>query len=162
VPPLQSLLRRTDLRVLQEAVSALARIDDAAAGRALHMVLKATAGEARAAVIAALVDLKDARVVPMLARVLEGTDPFAEDLAMVLDTLVALGSFRDDRALPQIAAMARRKQWMAWGKTRKLREASVRTLARIGTPKARQALDELVKNGDFFLRRLAAAARTPA
>jgi HEAT repeat protein len=162
VPPLQSLLRRTDLRVLQEAVSALARIDDAAAGRALHMVLKATAGEARAAVIAALVDLKDARVVPMLARVLEGTDPFAEDLAMVLDTLAALGSFRDDRALPQIAAMARRKQWMAWGKTRKLREASVRTLSRIGTPKARQALDELVKNGDFFLRRLAAAARTPA
>ncbi|MDP2388687.1 MAG: HEAT repeat domain-containing protein, partial [Acidobacteriota bacterium] len=41
VPPLQALLRRTDVRVLQEAVSSLARIDDAAAGRALHMVLKA-------------------------------------------------------------------------------------------------------------------------
>jgi HEAT repeat protein len=99
----------------------------------------------------------------MLAKVLEGTDPFGEDLPMVLDTLVALGSFRDDRAVLQIAAVARRKQWMAWGKTRKLREASLRTLARIGTPKARQALDDLAKNGDFFLRRQAAAAlRTPA
>jgi HEAT repeat protein len=163
VPPLQALLRRTDIRVMQEAVSALARIDDPAAGRALHMVLKATAGEARAAVIASLIDLKDPRVVPMLAKVLDDTDPFREDLSMVLDTLGALASFRDDRAVTQIAAMARRKQWLAWGKTRKLRETSLRTLARIGTPKARQAIDDLAKNGDFFLRRLAAATpRTPA
>ena len=34
----------------------------------------------------------------------------------------------------------------------------LRTLARIGTPKARQTLDELSKHGGFFLRRMAAAA----
>lgn len=159
VPPLQVLLRRTDVRVLQEAVSALARIDDPAAGRALHTVLKATAGEARAAVIAALVTLKNPRVVPMLGRVLDDSDPFGDDLAMVLDTLDALATFRDDRALPQIANAARRRQWLAWGKTRRLRESALRTLARIGTPKARQTLDDLASNGDFFLRRMAAAAR---
>jgi hypothetical protein len=163
VPPLQALLRRTDVRVMQEAVSSLARIDDPAAGRALHMVLKATAGDARSAVIAALVDLKDPRVVPMLARVLEDTDPFSEDLPMVLDTLGALGSFRDDRAVAPIAAIARRKQWLAWGKTRRLRESALRTLGRIGTPKARQALDDMARTGDFFLRRQAAAvAKGPA
>lgn len=163
VPPLQALLRRTEVRVLQEAVSSLARIDDPAAGRALHMVLKATAGDARAAVISALVDLKDPRVVPMLARVLDDSDPFGEDLSMVLDTLEALAAFRDDRALPQIANTARRRQWLAWGKTRRLREGALRALARIGTPKARQTLDQLAKNGDFFLRRMAAAApRSPA
>jgi HEAT repeat protein len=114
-------------------------------------------------VIAALVDLKDPRVVPMLGRVLDDSDPFGDDLSMVIETLGALASFRDDRALSQIAAMARRRQWLAWGKTRRLREASLRALARIGTPKARQTLDDLAKTGDFFLRRQAAATtRTPA
>lgn len=162
VPPLHTLLRRTEVRVLHAAVSALARIDDPAAGRALHMVLKATAGEARAAVISALVDLKDPRVVPMLARVLDDSDPFGDDLSMVVETLDALASFRDDRALSQIAGMARRRRWLAWGKTRRLREAALRALSRIGTPRARDTLTDLARNGDFFLRRMAAAPRSPA
>jgi len=160
VPPLQALLRRTDVRVMHAAVSSLARIDDPAAARAMHMVLKATTGEARAAVIAALVGLKDARVVPMLGRILDDSDPFRDDLSIVLDTLDALASFRDDRALAQIAATARRRRWLAWGKTTQLREVSLRTLSRIGTPKAKQTLADLGKTGDFFLRRLAAAAAT--
>ena len=164
VPPLQSLLRRTDVRVIQAAVSSLARIDDPAAARALHMVLKGASGEARAAVIAALVGLKDPRVVPMLGRVLDDSDPFGDELSMVLDTLDALASFRDDRALAQIAKTARRRRWLAWGKTRQLREGSLRALARIATPKAKQALADLARSGDFFLRRMAAAAasRPPA
>jgi HEAT repeat protein len=158
VPPLQALLRRTDVRVLQAAVASIARIDDPSAMRALHMVLKATSGEARAAVIAALVGLKDARVVPMLARVLQDSDPFSDDFPLLLETLNALSSIRDDGAVAQIAALARKRRWLAWGRTGQLREAALRTLARIGTPKARQALDDLSKTGDFFLRRMAAAA----
>ena len=159
VPPIQGLLRRTDVRVMQAAVASLARIEDSSAIRALHMVLKATTGEARAAVIAALVGLKDARVVPMLARILQDSDPFGEDFPLLLETLNALSSIRDDGAVAQIAALARQRRWLSWGRTTRLREAALRTLARIGTPKARQALDDLSKNGDFFLRRLAAAAK---
>lgn len=164
VPPLQALLRRTDVRVMHEAVSAMARIDDPAAARAMHMVLKATSGEARAAVIAALVGLKDPRVVPMLGRILDDSDPFGDDFSIVLDTLAALASFRDDRALAQIAATARRRKWLAWARTTQLREASLRALARIGTAKARQTLEALAQTGDFFLRRMAASAvaRPPA
>ena len=158
VPPLQTLLRRTDLRVMQAAVASLARINDPSAIRALHMVLKATSGEARAAVIAALVGLKDARVVPMLARILQDSDPFGDEFPLVLETLNALSSIRDDGAVVQIAALARKRRWLAWGRTSQMREAALRTLARIGTPKARTTLDELAKTGDFFLRRMAAAA----
>ena len=120
--------------------------------------MKATTGEARAAVIAALVGLKDARVVPMLARIVQESDPFSEDFPLLLETLSALSSIRDDGAVAQIAALARKRRWLAWGRTRQLREAALRTLARIGTPKARQTLDDLSKHGDFFLRRMAAAA----
>lgn len=158
VPPLQTLVRRTEVRVMQAAVSSLARIDDPAAARAIYTVLKATTGAARAAVIAALVGLKNPRVVPMLGKILDDSNPFGDDLSVVLDMLDALASFRDDRALPQVAAMARRRRWLAWGKTKRLREASLRTLSRIGTDRARQILADLARTGDYFLRRMAAAA----
>lgn len=160
VPPLHSLLRRADVRVMQAAVSSLARIDDPAAARAISMVLKASSGDARAAVIAALVALKSVRVVPMLVRILDDSDPFGGDLAVVLDTLGTLALLRDDRAVTHVAAMARRRRWLAWGTTRRLRDTALQTLARIGTDRARQQLADLQRTGDYFLRRMAGAALT--
>jgi HEAT repeat protein len=121
-------------------------------------VLKATTGAARAAVINALVGLKEPRVVPMLARVLQDSDPFSDDHALILDTLSALSTMRDDRAVSQIARLARQKRWLSWGRTVKLRHACLNTLGSIGTPKARQAIGDLAKTGDFFLKRLATKA----
>lgn len=158
VAPLQALLRRSDVRVLQTAVSSLSGISDPAAERALHMVLKASTGDARAAVISALVGLKDARVVPMLARVLQESDPFSDDSPLILETLTALATMRDDRALAHITVLARKKKWLAWGRTTQTRQACLQTLARIGTPKAKQAIIELATTGDFFLKRMARKA----
>ena len=158
VQPLQSLLRRSDVRVLQTAVTALSGIHDPAAERALHTVLKAASGDARAAVISALVGLKDARIVPMLARVLQESDPFSDDHSLILETLAALSMLRDDRALTQITALARKKKWLAWGRTTQTRRACLQTLARIGTAKSKQAIDDLAVTGDFFLKRMARSA----
>lgn len=158
VPPLQSLLRRSDVRVLQAAVSSLSTINDPSAERALHTVLKAATGDARAAVISSLTGLKDARVVPMLARVLQDSDPFTDEITLILDTLTALSAMRDDRAIPQITALARKKRWLAWGRTTQTRDAALQTLKKIGTAKAKDAIADLAKTGDFFLRRMAARA----
>jgi len=154
IPALQALLRRTDNRVLQTAVSSLARIDDPAAARALHMALRSASGEARAAVINALVGLKHARVIPLLIRVVQDSDPFGEEHTLVLDTLAAIAAVPDDRAIPPVVTLAQRRKWLAWGKTTQLREAALRTLVRIGTDKSRRALDDLARTGDFFLRRM--------
>ena len=158
VAPLQALLRRSDLRVLQTAVASLSGIAGAAAERALHMVLKAATGEARAAVISSLAGLKDPRVVPMLSRIVQDSNPFGDETPMIVETLAALATLRDDRAVPHVAALARKKQWTAWGKTRRVRLACLETLSKIGTPKAKQALTELAASGDFFLKRLARKA----
>jgi HEAT repeat protein len=158
VPPLQTLLRRSDLRVLQTAVSSLSSIADPAAERALHTMLKAASGEARSAVIAALVGLKDTRVVPMLARVLQDSDPFGADHPLLLETLAALATVRDDRAIASVTALARKKKWTAWGRTTQLRHACLSTLSRIGSPRAAQAIIELAASGDFFLKRMARKA----
>ena len=55
--------------------------------------------------------------------------------------------------------IARQRRWLAWGKTRQLRKGALRALVRIGTPKAQQAIDDLARTGDYFLRRM---ARSPA
>jgi HEAT repeat protein len=155
VPPLQSLLRGTDPRVMRAAVAALAGIDDPAAARALHTVLRAAAGEARTAVITALSTLKNPRVVPLLTRLLQDCEPFAAEHLLVIDMLGALGLLRDDRAVASIAGLARRRRWLAWRKTTRLRRSSLVALARIGSPKSQAALDDLARTGDFFLKRMA-------
>jgi HEAT repeat protein len=73
---------------------------------------------------------------------------------LIIETLNALALMRDDRALPSIAALARKKKWTAWGKTTQLRQSCVQTLSRIGTPKARETIADLAASGDFFLKRL--------
>jgi HEAT repeat protein len=155
--PLQTLLRRGDPRVVQSAVSSLAVIDDPAATRALHTMLKAATGDARTAVISALTGMKDPRIVPMLTRVVEECDPFSDDYALLQETLAALATLRDERAVQPIAALARRKRWLWWGRTTKLRDTCLRTLQRIGSEPARAAIAELATTGDFFLKRQAAA-----
>jgi HEAT repeat protein len=139
-------------------VASLAKIDDPAALRALHTLLRAATAEARAAVINALVGLKHPRVVPMLIRILQSSDPFKADHVLVLETLAAIAAIQDDRGVPPIAELARQRRWLAWGKTKRLREASLRALARVATPKAQAAIDDLTRTGDFFLRRMAARA----
>jgi HEAT repeat protein len=140
---------------MRAAVAALAGIDDPAAARALHTVLRAAAGEARTAVITALSTLKNPRVVPLLTRLLQDCEPFAAEHLLVLDMLAALGFLRDDRAVASIAGLARRRRWLAWRKTTRLRRSSLVALARIGSPKSQAALDDLARTGDFFLKRMA-------
>jgi len=155
VPPLQALLRRADKRIMHAAVSSLIRINDPGAVRAVHTVLKVATGEARTAVIKALLALKNARVAPMLTRILDDSDPFGEDHPLVLEVMDALAVLQDDRAVTALAALAPKRRWLAWGKTTRLRTGALRALLRIGTPGARAAYDRTVAGGDFFLRRLA-------
>ena len=74
MPLLQPLLRGSDPRVTQAAVRALSNINDPAAARAVHTVLRAATGEQRRAVVEALVAERDPRVVPVLVRILDESD----------------------------------------------------------------------------------------
>ena len=160
VPLLQTLLRGTDGRVTGAAVRALANIADPAAARAVHTALRASTGEQRRAVVEALVALRDARVVPVLVRILDESDPFGADHAIVLETLEAVarvGPLATDQAVTSVSTLMRKKKLLARGKVRAVREKSVAALRAIRTPVAARALDEAAKTGDRMLRRLARA-----
>jgi HEAT repeat protein len=157
VPLLQPLLRRNNPRVTHAAVSALAAIKDPAAARAIHTVLRTATGEQRRAVIDALVSGRDARIVPILVRILDESEPLGKDHAVVIDTLTALKLVHSDTAVRPIASLARRKRWLAPTRTRKLKGNAIEALASIGTDASHKALAQAAVDGDRMLRKLAKA-----
>jgi hypothetical protein len=160
VPLLQPLLRRSDPRVAREAVAALCRIDDPAAARAIHTVLRAATGTLRRAVIDALVADRDVRVVPMLARVIAESEPFGRDYEVVLESLDALARVGSDQAVPTLTAVARQRRWLGRKKLRTMKERAVDGLVRIGGEQATAALAEAAETGDRMLKKVIRTRRT--
>lgn len=161
VPLLQPLLRGGDPRVMRAAVRSLASINDPAAARAVHTALRTAGGEHRRAVVAALVEERDPRVVPVLVCILNESEPFGSDHQIVLETLGAIADLGRDEAVPHVAQVMRRHSWFARKKTRALKQASIATLQRIGSPAAAQAIADAAVHGDRLLRRAARAATVP-
>lgn len=157
VPLLQPLLRGADPRVMRAAVRALSNIDDPAAARAIHTVLRAASGDHRLAVVGALVAERDPRVVPLLAQILAESDPVGTDHQIVLETLDAIANVGGDGAIPQVAAVMRRRSWFARKKIRAIKQASVSALHRLGTPAAQRVLHGAATTGDRLLKKLAKA-----
>ena len=155
VPLLQPLLRGTDPRVMQAAVRALSNIDDPAAARSVHTVLRAAAGEHRKAVVAALVAERDPRVVPLLVCILDESDPLGTDHQIVLETLGAVGAVGRDEAIPQVMKTIRRTTWLGRKKLRAVKQAGLAALQQIGSPAAKTALSDAATKGDRLLRKLA-------
>jgi HEAT repeat protein len=157
VPRLQPLLRRPDPRVVREAVSALAAIDDPAAARAIHTVLRAATGPLRAAVVDALVEGRDPRVVPILVHILRESQPLGKDHDVVLDAIRALGEVGGGAGVPVLKTLAERRGLFRRRRLRTVKEQSVAALERIGSPEAQAALTEAARTGDRMLRKILAA-----
>jgi HEAT repeat protein len=154
---LQPLLRQHDPRVAREAVVALGVIPDPAAARAIHTVLRAATGEVRRAVIEALVAGRDPRVVPLLIRIVEESQPLGKDHDVVIETIDALGIVGTDASVATLLTLARRTRFLGGKKLRTLKERSVAALVRVNTAKAANALQDAAESGDKYLKKLARA-----
>jgi hypothetical protein len=157
VPLLQPLLRGSDPRVVRQAVSALGAIQDPAAARAIHTVLRAATGSLRTAVIDALVADRDPRVVPMLVQIIQESEPLGKDHDVVLDTVTALGKVGTDGAVPALVTLARRKAFFGRRKLRALKEHSVDALTQLRSNAAGAALREAGQTGDRMLKKIVAS-----
>jgi len=135
-------------------VSALGTINDPAAARAIHTVLRSATGAQRTAVIDVLVAGKDPRVVPILVHVLRESQPLGKDHAMVLETAKALGTVGSDEGVPALKTLADRRAFWRRKKLRMLKEQSVEALESIGGPKAEAVLQQSARTGDRMLRKI--------
>jgi HEAT repeat protein len=160
VPLLQPLLRRPDARVVREAVAALAGIDDPAAARAIHTVLRAATGSLRRAVIDVLVAGRDPRVVPILVHILRESQPLGKDHEIVLETAKALGTVGSDEGVTALTMLADRRAFLRRKKLRALKVQSVEALERIGGPKAEAALQQAARTGDRMLRKILGSTKS--
>ena len=113
----------------------------------------------RRAVIEALVAERDPRVVPMLVRIIEESEPLGKDHEVVLETIEALGLVPSDAGVAALARVIARRGFFGRRKLRTLKERGVGALARIGTPAAQTVLANAAKTGDRLLRKIAAARR---
>jgi HEAT repeat protein len=120
-------------------------------------VLRAATGELRRAVIEALVAERDPRVVPMLVRMVEESEPLGKDHEVVLETIAALGDVPSDAGVAALAGVIARRGFFGRRKLRALKERGVAALARIGSPAAAAALAGAAKTGDRMPRKIAAA-----
>lgn len=159
IAPLERLTADADPRVSCEAVAALGCIDHPSAVRAIHHVLRTAQGETRRAVIDALVAGRDARVVPLLTRVIEASDAIGRDHPVVLEAIGALGEVGSDRAVPVLASTIARRGWFRRRRLRALKARGVDALVRIGGAKAIAALDRASQHGDGLLRTVVAERR---
>jgi hypothetical protein len=98
--------------------------------------------------------------VPLLVRILNESEPFGADHAIVLETLGAIGVIGGDAAVPHVALAMRRRNWLARKKVRTLKQASLDALRAVGSPMADAAIAEAATRGDRLLRKLARAAQT--
>src|SRR5204863_7969299 len=103
-------------------VAALGAIADPAAARAIQTVLRAATGDVRRAVTEALVAERDPRVVPMLVRIIEESQPLGKDHDVVLETIDALGQVGPDAAVPILVSTAQRRKFLGGRKLRALKE----------------------------------------
>ncbi|MFI5177848.1 MAG: HEAT repeat domain-containing protein [Vicinamibacterales bacterium] len=158
VPLLQPLLRKADPRVAREAISALSAIQDPSAARAIHTVLRSATGDLRRVVVEAMVGDRDPRVVPMLVRIIDESEPLGKDHDVVLEALAAIGAVGSDEGIPALVATGRQRGWLGRRKRRALKQHAVSALRRIGSPKATAALDEAARTGDRMLKKIIHAA----
>jgi HEAT repeat protein len=157
VPLLVPLVRRTDVRVARDAVAALGAIDDPAAARAIHTVLRSATGDRRRVVVEALVADRDPRVVPMLTRIVAESEPLGKDHDIVLDAVNAMGQVGSDQAVDSLTSLILRRAFFGRRKLRALKECGVDALRNIGGPRATTAIDRAAAKGDRMLRKVIAS-----
>lgn len=157
VPLLQPLLRKADPRVARETVVALSAIPDPSAARAIHTVLRTATGALRRAVIDALVADRDARVVPMLVRILQESQPLRSDHEVVLETIDALGKVGHADGVPVLATTIAQRAFLRRTKLRALKQRGVAALRAIAGDAADAVLRDAAVRGDRMLRKVIAA-----
>ncbi len=138
---LQAVCRHSDPRVRQEVVTALATVDRATARSVLVGMLQGADTKILCAVLHQLSTARD----PLLAQILLAyltTDSYHERPAEERHAICsALGSVGDDAALPRLEAELHRGQWPSSAREAH-RQDIARCIARIGTPAAREVLEQ--------------------
>ncbi|MGE3507690.1 MAG: HEAT repeat domain-containing protein [Vicinamibacterales bacterium] len=156
LPDLTGLLHDGEVQVQREALRAILAMGTDEAYRVLVDALTEGARAQRKAIFASLLAVRDERVAPVLAYVVDHVNHRGPLGELHLRAIHALGSPRGADGVEALARALRRGEWWAPRRTRALRDAAAAALARIGTPGAIRALQEARASGSRGVRRAVA------
>jgi HEAT repeat protein len=155
---LATMLEDREPQVQRDAIKAIAQLGNDEAFAVLQKALMSgtVAGNA---IPQQLITLKEERAAPLLCYVLTHTVPrgrLIEVHTQIMEALGALGSHPESIATLQTALY--RGEWWAPTRTAALRRAAALALGRIGSPEAREVLEEAKKRGSRGVRTAARLA----
>jgi hypothetical protein len=155
---LATMLEDREPQVQRDAIKAIAQLGNDEAFAVLQKALMS--GTAAGNTIPQqLLTLKEERAAPLLCYVLNHTAPrgrMIEVHTQIMEALGALGTHPD--SISTLQAALYRGEWWAPTRTAALRRAAALALGRIGSPEARQVLEEAKKKGSRGVRNAARLA----
>jgi hypothetical protein len=155
LPDLSELLNDNEQGVQREAVRAILDIGSDEAYRILEAALTTGSVQSREAIMQSLGLVRDERVTPLLAYILQHID-YRGPLDMVyLRAIDSLGAVRDPRGIGPLREALYKGDWRAPRRTATVRAAAAAALARIGTDAAFQVLEEAAASGRRGVRNAA-------
>jgi hypothetical protein len=155
---LATMLEDRDPQVQRDAIKAIAQLGNDEAFAVLQKALMSGTAAGNA-IPQQLITLKEERAAPLLCYVLTHTAPrgrLTEVHAQIMEALGALGA--QPESISTLERALYRGEWWAPARTATLRRAAALALGRIGSPEARQVLEEAKKKGSRGVRNAARLA----
>ena len=147
LPDLTELLKDSEPQVQREAVRAIVNIGSEDAFQVLKDALTSGSEKSQSALMQSLALVRDERAAPLFAYILGHVDHRGRLAPVYRSAVEALGGLKDPQGIPALKDALCRGEWWAPSRTRDLRDLAAGALAKIGTPEAVAALEEVAGSG---------------
>ncbi|MGE5357539.1 MAG: HEAT repeat domain-containing protein [Bacteroidales bacterium] len=147
LPDLASLLDDAEPHVQREAVRAILLIGTNEAYAVLDRALRSGTARSRESILRLLEGAGDERAAPLFAYIVRRGDYRGAMQVVYMKALTALGRFGGDEAVAALKEGLYRGEWWAPRRTARLRQAAAASLWQLGTPGARDVLNEAATRG---------------
>lgn len=156
LPELTTLLDDAEPHIQREALRAIVGIGTEQAYDVLRDAMATGSEATRNSLMLALVSMRDERAAPLFGYIVRHVSRRGVLRDVYLRSIEALGALRDEASVGLLQETLYQGEWWAPFRTARVRAAAAEALMRIGTPQAREALQDAVAGGPRGVR---AAAR---
>jgi HEAT repeats/PBS lyase HEAT-like repeat len=152
LPDLSELLNDHEQGVQREAVRAILDVGTDVAYRILEEALTTGSVQAREKIMQSLSLVRDERITPLLAYILQHIHFRGPLAAVYLRAVDSLGAVRDPEGIAPLREALYKRDWRAPRQTATVRAAAAAALVKIGTDEAFQVLEEAAASGTRGVR----------
>ena len=152
LPELTELLDDDEPQVQREAVRAILAIGTDQSYQVLERALTTGTAKSRDAIMLALGSVRDESATALLGHILRRMDHRGPLAGVYLRAIELMGGLRDPGGIRPLKEALSRGEWWAPRRSGAIRSAAAAALARIGTPEAREVLQEAASGGSRGVR----------